>query len=96
MTSGNPTAVSIQDTFASSDVEEAIDAETAERGKALSASGERKNSFASVAFGSKSSLIFFGIALIIPGMYSSSSRLCRSSIDWLRSATNHGWMALQG
>ena len=67
MTSGNPTAVSIQDTFASSDVDEAIDAETAERGKALSGSGERKKSLASVAFGAKSSLIFFVIALIIPG-----------------------------
>ena len=68
MTDVNSTAVRIQDTFASSDVEEAIDAESAERGNAPTASGAKKNSFASVAFGSKLSLIIFGIALIIPSM----------------------------
>ena len=67
MTSAHPTAVSIQDTFASSDVEEAIDAETAERGKALSGSGARKKSFAVAALESMWLSIIFGILLTVPG-----------------------------
>ena len=68
MNSANPTAACIQDTFASSDVEEAIDAESVGKGNASSTSGSRKNSSSMTALETMCSVIFDGIALINYGM----------------------------